>query len=141
MSQSWVFVKSTWRGGSSFTVENRAGTKLQLGIHAKGAGKEVFAPVEAFIASLSGCAGVNVVMLLADEGIIPDSCTIKAECLLSDGIPRTIESIRLLFLVTGPVREEVVRSVIAKAMGLICPIAVTIGKATSVTWDLNISEP
>ena len=102
--------------------------------------KNAFAPVEAFIASLGSCAGINVIMLLEEKGVSPNTCTVKTECLISHQTPRTIEKIHLEFIFAGLFSQETAKTAITKVMTLICPIAVTVGKATSVTWECSISD-
>lgn len=140
-NQSWLFIKASWKGGGAFTIENRYGSQISLEIRGKDKNnRDSIAPVEAFIASLGGCAGVNVIMMLQEEGISPDACTVKVECLLNNEIPRTIEKIHLNFLLTGMIEDKIVESVITRAMTLMCPIAVTVGKATEITWEHGISR-
>jgi uncharacterized OsmC-like protein len=141
-SQSWLFIKATWDGDRAFSVENSQGSRISLEIRGRGINnRDSFAPVEAFVASLGCCAGTNVVMMLREEGIIPVSFIVKAECLLNNDTQRSIGKIHLNFLFTGIIEENVLESVIHSAMTLICPIAVTVGKATEVTWDQTVSRP
>jgi len=140
--QSWLFVKASWTRGSSFLIENRDGSRITLEIRKKEKGKEnCFAPVEGFIASLGACAGINVIMMLQDEGLNPESFTVKVECLVNNTTPRIIEKIHLIFLVSGMIEDPALETIISQVMTLMCPIAVTVGKATAVTWEQTISRP
>ena len=137
--QSWLFTKATWNGEHSFLVENGRGSRIIIEIRDSLPRKNSYAPVEAFIASLSCCAGINVIMLLEEKGVVPSACTVKAECLINHEIPRIVEKIHLEFRFTGQVSSEAAGEAISTAMTLICPIAVTVGKATAITWDFSIS--
>jgi len=138
---SWIFVKATWRGGTKFVVENRAGYKSTITARVpEGETSRHFSPVDAFIASLAACAGTNVVLLLEDGGIPVRSFTVKAECILGSGEPRSFEKIHLIFLINGNMTDETARDAITRSMTLICPIAVTVGRAAEVTWELQVTK-
>lgn len=138
---SWVFVKASWKGGTKFVIENRSGSKatIMARVHADET-LHPFSPVETFIASLAACAGTNVVLLLEDGGFTVRSLIVKAECIHGAGEPRTFEKIHLIFLVSGGMDEPTVQNAINRSMTLVCPIAVTIGKSTDVTWECQIMQ-
>ena len=139
--QSWIFVKASWKGGTTFVVENRAGCREIIAAREPaGAQSRHFSPIDAFIASLAACAGTNVVLLLLDRGIAVRSFTVKAECILNAAEPRSFEKIHLHFLLGGEMDEGIAADAITRSMTLVCPIAVTVGKAADVTWELHIAH-
>ncbi len=137
---SWIFVKASWKGGTKFVVENRNGCRETLTARVPaGETSRHFSPVDAFIAALAACAGTNVVLILQDQGVTVKSFTVKAECILNSAEPRSFEKIHLHFLLTGEIDEKIVTEAITRSMTLVCPIAVTIGRATDVTWEQHIT--
>jgi putative redox protein len=138
---TWTFVKASWKGGTRFAVENRDGRKLSLTARSrKGESPRSFSPVDAFISSAAACAGTNVILLLDEYGIQPRSCTVKAECVFSHDEPRSFEKIHFIFLFSGDIDEEVLRSAIHRSVTAVCPIAVMLGKVATLTWDLQITK-
>ncbi len=138
---TWTFVKASWKGGTQFVVENRDGSRLTLIARTpEGDTPRHFSMVDAFIASLASCTGTNVILLLEDSGITPRSLTVKAECVFRHDEPRAFEKIHLIILVSGEVEEEVVRNVVSRSVTAVCPIAVTLGKSVTITWDLQVKK-
>lgn len=138
---TWSFVKASWKGGTQFVVENRNGDRLTLIARAQeGDSPRHFSMVDAFIASLACCTGTNVLLLLDNNGIIPRSLTVKAECIFHLDEPRSFEKIHLIFLVSGDILEEMVRNIINRSVTSVCPIAVTLGKSIEVTWELQMAK-
>ena len=113
--QSWLFTKATWNGERSFLVENGQGSRIMLEIRGSVNQKNAFAPVEAFIASLGSCAGINAIMLLEEKGVSPSTCIVKTECLISHQTPRTIEKIHLEFIFAGLFSRETAKTAITKS--------------------------
>jgi putative redox protein len=138
---SWIFVKASWKGGTKFVIENRAGCRETITARVPaGETSRYFSPVDAFIASLAACAGTNVVLILLDQGVTVKSFTVKAECILKDTEPRSFEKIHLHFLLGGEMDDGIVMEAITRSMTLVCPIAVTIGRAAEVTWEQHITR-
>ena len=79
-------------------------------------------------------------MLLEDRGVRIRSFIVKAECILGTAEPRSFEKIHLIFAAGGDMDEAALREAICRSMTLVCPIAVTIGKAAEVTWDLQVTK-
>jgi|GEM_PF-4263095 len=138
---TWTFVKASWKGGSQFVVENRNGDRLTLVARSPDDGSSRhFTMVDAFISSLACCTGTNTLFLLDAEGKIPRSFTVKAECIFRHEEPRSFEKIHLIFLVSGDLDEEILRNAIIRSVNAVCPIAVTLGKAVGITWELQITK-
>lgn len=138
---TWTFVKASWKGGTQFVVENRDGGRLTLVARTqKGDDSRHFTMVDAFIASLSCCAGTNVILLLDTQGIQPRSFTVKGECIFQHDEPRSFDKIHLIFLVSGDVDDAVVRDAIHRSVTAVCPIAVTLGKSVDLTWELHTTK-
>jgi putative redox protein len=136
---AWILVKASWNGGTNFVVENRAGSRTPVAARARdGETPGTFSPVELFITSLAACSGTNVVLLLEDGGVAVRSFTVKAECILGTEEPRSFEKIHLIFEVDGAVDEKTVQDAIVRSMTRLCPIAVTVGRASNVTWEIRI---
>lgn len=138
---TWTFVKASWKGGAQFVVENRDGDRLTLITrHQDGDSTHHFTMVDAFISSLACCTGTNVLYILDTQGSMPRSFTVKAECVFRHDEPRSFEKIHLIFLVSGDTDEETIRSAIIRAVTAVCPIAVTVGRAVEITWELQVTK-
>ncbi len=138
---TWTFVKASWNGRSEFVVENRDGVRLTLVARTlHGETHHHFTMVDAFISSLACCTGTNVLFLLDAQGIVPRSFTVKAECIFRHEEPRAFEKIHLIFLVRTDAEEVIVRDAILRAVTAVCPIAVTLGRAVAITWELQITK-
>lgn len=137
---TWTFVKASWKGGSEFVVENRNGGCLNLVARTpEGDIPRHFTMVDAFISSLACCTGTNVLFMLDDQGIVPRSLTVKAECVFGHDEPRAFEKIHLIFLVSADADEEIVRNSILRSVTAVCPIAVTLGRSVEITWELQMT--
>jgi len=138
--QSWVFVKASWKGGTKFTVENRSGCRSTIEARVpQGEASRHFSPVDTFLASLAACAGTNVLVLLQNHGATVRSLTVKAECILQHASPMAFEKIHLIFLTATDAGDGTVSGAIEESMTLVCPIAVTIGRAAEVTWEQQVT--
>lgn len=134
--QSWMFVKASWKGGTKFVVENRSGNRSTIEARVpSGEASRHFSPIDTFLASLAACAGTNVLVLLLDGGTTVRSLTVKAECILQHARPMSFEKIHLIFLLAVDADAGLVSDAIEESMTLVCPIAVTVGRAAEVTWE------
>jgi putative redox protein len=108
------------------------------------AGQELagLTPLKALLASLAGCTGNTLPLLLKKRGQELDDLRITVRGLRRDEHPTVITEIGLQFVLRGrDLDEDVVRHCIEVAHERICPVAVMLGAAAPITTSYRIEQP
>lgn len=100
-------VTSEWTGGMGFTATNLNGQQMQMDATEKagGEGKGV-SPMEAVLGGLSGCMGIDMMMVLRRYQENIQSLTFEMEGERNDGPPNYFTSIDMVCRVEGDVPAD-----------------------------------
>ena len=106
-------------------------------------GQEVagLTPLKVLLASLAGCTGNTLPLLLKKREQQLDDLRVTVRGLRRDEHPTVITEIGIEFVLTGrDLDEEVVRHCIEVAHERICPVAVMLGAAAPITTSFRIEQ-
>ncbi|MEZ4957275.1 MAG: OsmC family protein [Saprospiraceae bacterium] len=139
------FVTTTWKGSTVFdsTIGNqtiRIDTNADLSI------KTGPNPKPLMLSSLSGCTGIDVVMLLKKMRVDIDSFRMDIDGELTDTIPKIYSLIRLRYYFTGEKLkvEKIIKAVkmskeqycgVSAMLAMVCPIEVSIFVNEEEVWN------
>ena len=99
-------------------------------------------PLKVLLASLAGCTGNTLPLLLRKRGQQLDGLRVTVRGQRRDEHPTVITEIAIEFVFEGrDLDEDVVRHCIEVAHERICPVAVMLGAAAPVTTSFRIETP
>lgn len=122
---------TTWKSGKAFTSQYNGHT-----IEADGDG---FSMKALLLTGLSGCSGIDVVLILEKMRVPFANLEIEAETEQTDTDPKVFKNIRLVYKITA---EEEARDKVQKAIELslqkYCGVAAMLGKNSKIDYTLEI---
>jgi putative redox protein len=134
-----VIMNLTYEGGMSFTAENQNGLKVPIDAHVHLGGKgEIPNPIDYFIASLGGCVGIKILLVLSDHQIVPSFLNIEIQASRKQNLPAVFDKVHLIITISGEMDDKLVSDTLTQTMTLLCPIAVMFAEASEVTWEHRI---
>lgn len=99
-------------------------------------------PVELVLIGLGGCTAMDVLSILAKKRIKLDDFEIELEAGRAAEHPKTLQDIRVKFIVYGEgIREQDVARAIELSAGSYCSVSAMLRKHTSVTMTFEIRPP
>jgi len=97
-------------------------------------------PMELLLSGLGGCAGIDVVGILAKQRQPVDDLTVTVEGERTLGEPAVFARIHVHFSVSGPVDERAVARAVALSMEKYCSVARTLEHTATIAYDYTL-EP
>lgn len=92
-------------------------------------------PLDLFVSALGGCPSLEILSIVNEKKKVITSLSVKVEGVRRKTLPTTFEQIHVIFTIGGDIDDDYAREVIHEVMTLRCPVAVTFGKATRLTWE------
>lgn len=133
------FGKASLIGGMHFECENEH--HLRLDTDSKPAG-ELHAgpnPVELFLISLAGCAGMETLSILRKRKKEPEKFDISAEGIKRVQYPRILTEINLIFSVKGPgITLIELNHAVGLTLDKYCAISNMIKESIDINWTCEI---
>jgi len=123
-------VTVAWEGARRFRAENARGGTFVL---EEGTGGS--SALDALMAALGGCANLAVVAQLQRNGAAPGALRTEVAGTRCAGVPSVYEKIHVTFSIASALDDAALEAAINEAMTVLCPVAVTLGKAAEVTWE------
>lgn len=138
-------MKLEWRGNRTFEAETESGGRFHLdaptGSGGSGHGPS---PLEAFIASIAACSGMDVLMILEKKRQTVTSYRLEVETTRSqEGIyPRPFTTIHLIHILEGvDLDPQAVDQAIKLSDEKYCSAVATLRANTKITTGFRIKEP
>jgi len=132
-------IKVTWQGESAFLGENEMGGKAQLG---EMEGKPGIKPMQMILASLAGCAGVDVVNILIKKRVKFSDLQIKVSGKRADTHPKVFTDINVTYLIWGEkIKEKDVEQAIRLSEEKYCSVSAMLKKTAIINSDYKIHAP
>jgi len=124
-----------------FIAENEDGLSVHLdgspGIGGQNLG---IRPMENLLASLGGCSGIDVQLILGKQRQVADSLLIEISAeRQKDQTPSLFESINVLFKLTGNLDEAKVQKAVDLSMQKFCSVAKILEKSTTINYQIEIN--
>ena len=124
-----------------FVAETGSGWRVPIdGAPSVGGGGLGARPMELLLSGLGGCAGIDVVGILAKQRQPVDDLTVTVEGERTLGEPAVFARIHVHFSVSGPVDDRAVARAVALSMEKYCSVARTLEHTATIAYDYTL-EP
>lgn len=130
LSPDVVTVRRT--GSGQFSAENSRGGSVVLDD-----GSSACSPVEALMAALGGCVNMAVIGRMQGRGKTPQSMKTVVSGIRTATPPFAYTQIHIAFSFATDLGDSDVSAILKEAVTVLCPVAVTLGRAAEVTWDFR----
>ena len=129
----------TWNGDSVYVARNTKGIETKMEeILPEGLKNTFMTPVDLFISTLGCCPGILIVNTCKEKGMNITGMFSRVESVRSEEPPTVFTSAHVHFILTGEINEKEIDSIIDDVMTRRCPIAVSFGRLTDLTWSNEI---
>jgi len=119
----------------AFVARTERGAELRLDGTAELGGDEAYLrPMEALLASLASCSGVDVAMILGKQKEPVEGLEIRIHGNRANTVPKVFESIDIEFRIAGGVAENKAQRAVALSMEKYCSVARTLSENVKVTY-------
>ncbi len=133
---SVLHVELDWASESLFRGKNQSGAALLL----DGKKKQAVSPMEALLASLSGCMGIDVVNILTRMRADFHSLSITAEGEQNSEPPKYFRRILITFRLKGTVPRDRVEHAIRLSFDTYCSVFHSLRKDIEIAYDIKITQ-
>jgi uncharacterized OsmC-like protein/uncharacterized metal-binding protein len=125
-------VNVQWDGTKIFRAANPRGGSLSVD---DGTGH--CTSLEALMAALGGCVSSALLSQLRKDGADVRTLSARVSGTRSAGLPAAYEKIHIIFSLDANRDDDTVGQMIHKAVTVLCPVAVTLGRAADLTWEFR----
>jgi putative redox protein len=124
-----------------FEAKNEANVTMQMDANPEiGGGDAAFRPVQALVASLGGCSGIDVIMILKKQKQQIDDFDIEIEAERErDKTPSLVTGIHLKFKLKGKIDVDKLEKAIELSIGKYCTVAKMLEKTAKITYSYQIN--
>lgn len=138
-------VTVTFNGGMSFTATGPSGHAMSMDAAPEvGGTNSAPRPMEMLLASLGGCSGIDIALILRKMRIAFDGFEVRLHATRADEHPRIFTHIEMEYIIEGS-NLEAQRAKLENAARLsaekYCSAAGMLNKAAQVTWRVTVKEP
>lgn len=128
----------TRTGAMAFEAVSEDGIKVNLdGPEKYGGTGSGMRPMEMFLASLAGCASVDVVLILEKQKHTLTSLRVFVEGTRADAIPAVYESVHLRYEVGGDIPDNKLQRAVKLSVEKYCSVASMLLPSVVVTWEAH----
>lgn len=129
-------VQLEWRGSSLFEAKSSSGAVILL----DGKKSQSLAPMEALLASLGGCMGIDVVNILTRMRADFASVSVSAEGEQNPEPPKYFSRILITFRLQGKVPRDRVEHAVRLSFETYCSVFHSLRKDIEIAYDIEVSE-
>ena len=130
-----AIVQTTWTGDHRFESGRPGGPPLLI----DGDGKQSQSPVDALLSALAGCAGYDVVDILAKRRTPVQSMEIEVVGQRAPTTPRRFVHITLIFRIAGDgIEREHAERAIQLSLDAYCSVRASLDPAIPIEWTLEL---
>ncbi len=123
--------------GATFVAESPSGARFEMeGSAELGGTGERFRPMEAVLASLAGCSGIDVVKILTQQKEPLQGLTITVDGERADAVPAVFTKIHLRFEIRGNVAENKAERAVALSADKYCSVAKMLEPTVAITHEV-----
>lgn len=128
------------RAPMSFTAKTERGAELRLDGSAELGGDAAYLrPMEALLASLASCSGVDVAMILNKQKQPLESLHIELDGQRADATPAVFTSIHVVFRMTGGVAENKAKRAVSLSMDKYCSITKMLSASVDISYAVELN--
>jgi putative redox protein len=124
-----------------FEARNEANVTMQMDANPEiGGGDKAFRPVQALVASLGGCSGIDVILILKKQKQQIDEFDIEIEAERAmDQTPSLVTGIHLKFILKGKIDKDKLEKAIELSIDKYCTVAKMLEKTAKITYSYQIN--
>jgi putative redox protein len=124
-----------------FEAKNELGVTMQMDANPEiGGGDQAFRPVQALVASLGGCSGIDVIMILKKQKQQIDDFDIEMDIeRATDQTPAIVTGIHLKFKLKGKIDADKLEKAIQLSIDKYCTVAKMLEKTAKITYSYQIN--
>ena len=98
-------------------------------------------PKKLMLASLAGCTGMDVIVMLKKMRVVPKTFHIKIEAGLTEDHPKQYTNMHLTYEFTGEgLNEDKIRKAVELSQEQYCGVSAVYRKTMPITYDIKIIE-
>jgi putative redox protein len=122
-------------------ARNESNVTMQMDANPEiGGGDLAFRPVQALVASLGGCSGIDVLLILKKQKQQVDDFNIEMEAERAmDQTPSVVTGIHLKFVLKGKIESEKLEKAIELSLDKYCTVAKMLEKTAKITYSYKIN--
>jgi putative redox protein len=133
-----AMVTVTHVDGMQFVGRGASGHDVVMDASEKSGGRDSAArPVEALLASLGACTGMDVVSILRKSRHTPSAFRIEVADERAAAYPQVLKKIHLAYVLSADVPREQVERAIELSLAKYCPIANSLAGVAEITYELR----
>lgn len=95
-------------------------------------------PLEVFVAALGGCPAQEILAVMNAKQEVVKHLEVEITGNRRATPPTIFDTLHVTFILTGGIDDEYACGIIRDVMTRRCPVAVSFGRASYVTWDYRI---
>jgi putative redox protein len=95
--------------------------------------------MELLLSALGGCAGIDVVGILAKQRQTVEDLTVTVEGERTPGEPSVFSRIHVDFAITGPADEQAVQRAVELSMEKYCSVARVLERTAAISYSHTVS--
>jgi putative redox protein len=124
-----------------FELKNEAGFTIDLDAKEDigGSGKH-FRPMQLLASSAAGCSGIDVLLILKKQKLVPDDFKVEINAVRADAVPAVFESINLVFHLSGDLPKEKVERAVELSVTKYCSAIKMLEKACEISYSVKLNE-
>lgn len=124
-----------------FEAKNEQGKTMQMDANPEvGGGDLAFRPVQALVASLGGCSGIDVIMILKKQKQQIDDFDIEIGVeRATDQTPAIVTGLHLKFKLKGKIDADKLDKAIKLSLEKYCTVAKMLEKTAKITYSYQIN--
>lgn len=127
-------------GAVHFVAETESGGRVPIdGSPAVGGQGLGARPMELLLSALGGCAGIDVVGILAKQRQTVEDLTVTVEGERTPGEPSVFSRIHVDFAITGPADEQAVQRAVELSMEKYCSVARVLERTSAISYSHTVS--
>ena len=124
-------------GGRTFEVRNPEGASFTL----DGDATKGLSPMQSLLASVAGCMGIDVMLILEKMRSEPEALSIAVEGDRPEEPPRHYTALRIRFRIAGAVPQDKAERAVALSLAKYCSVLHTLRKDLKVETAVEIVSP
>ena len=128
-------------GAMHFVAQNQDGLSVSLDGSPEIGGQNLgIRPMENLLASLGGCSGIDVQLILAKQRQVADSLEMYITAERQKNVaPALFQSINVLFKLSGNVDTLKVKKAVDLSMQKFCSVAKILEKSTTIAYQIELN--
>lgn len=128
------------RSPMSFIASAERGATLRIdGSPELGGDPAYLRPMEALLASLASCSGVDVAMILNQQKQPFESLEIHLDGTRADAVPAVFTTIQVLFRISGDVAENKAKRAVSLSMDKYCSVTKMLSTSVDVSYVVELN--